>query len=153
MTTNRIAIEKPLIEAGMVLAEFARESAAEAIRASGDVMDGAFPNELADDWDRAVRFAAQGVGESAPYTIGRIAGQQRGTAQRDELIELATTLVRGLGAALAVSGTADDGDPCPDDWDSLEAAQEAIAAAGGAANRLHHLILEAECQQTLPVGT
>jgi hypothetical protein len=154
MNTVHLATDKPLIEAGTALAELAREIAAESIRASRDVMDGAFATELAEDWDRAVRFAPLGVGESVPYAIGRMAGEQRGTATRDELIDIATSLVRGLGAALALSGDMEDIDDLglnAEEFQSVEASQLLIAAALGSANRLHTLILDAEGQQSLRV--
>jgi hypothetical protein len=157
MSTHLLATDTPLLEAGNALAELAREVAAESIRASGDVMDGAWATELAEDWDRAVRYAAQGVGESVPYTIGRMAGEQRGTAMRDELIDIATSLVRGLGAAMALAGYLDDLDDLDtlnlraDEIESVDAAHALITAALGSVNRLHTLILEAEGQQSLPV--
>ena len=138
---DSLSIDTSIIEAGAALAELAREIAAESVRASGDVMDGACAIELAEQWDRACRFYEHQVGESVPYTLGRMAGQEKGTALREELIELGVTLVRGFGAALALAGDPPD-DLTDTEYDSLEQVQLIIAAANGAAARLRDLVVE-----------
>jgi hypothetical protein len=137
-----------LIEAGHALAAFAREIAAEAIRASGDVMDGAHAEALAAAWEEELRMHnADREAEHLAHALGRMAGAQQGTAQRDELLHLARCLRSGFVAALADGCDRDA--LTAEEAQSLDATHVYIAAANGAANRLAQLELEIDGQGRL----
>ena len=138
----------PLLDAGHALAAFAREIAAEAVHASGDVMDGAHATALALEWDESVAAYQPHLHcEDLAYALGRMQGQQAGTGLRDELLHLARCLRSGFAAALA---EATDPDTLTDEEEqSLDAARIHIAAANGACARLAQLELEIEGQGRL----
>lgn len=138
-------MSRALIEAGHALACFAREIAAEAVRASGDVMDGAEAEALATAWQEAIAaYQPHMHTEHLAHALGRMQGQQAGTALRDELLHIARCLRSGFAAALA---EATDPDTLTDEEDaSLDAVQIHIAAANGACARLAQLDLEIEGQ-------
>lgn len=163
----------PLIAAGNALAELAREIAADAIAASGDVMDGAHAEALALEWENALD-SHQSDKESeiaTPWSRrNQYAGQMRNAyvdgcldamdSVRDirdkaryairsysELLDIARTLRSGFGAALA-----EIEDPellTAEEEQSLASLDIHIAAANGACARLAHLELEIAGQGAL----
>jgi hypothetical protein len=138
-----------LIQAGNDLADFARGVAADAVEASGDVMDGSFALALAAAWHEAITDGARnGEATRMAHALGRAEGRQEGVAHRDELNDICDLLVRGFCAALSMGMDPDeipDGREEPDMYQSLAE----IDAATGAVARLKVLWLEDGGQQTL----
>lgn len=139
----------PIILAGHELAAFARDIAAEARRSSGDVMDGAYAEAMADSWQKALAAYQPLDTEQLAHALGRMQGQQAGTALRDELLHLARCLRAGFGAALVQ--IADPDTLTDEEEESLDAARIHIAAANGACARLAQLEADLAGQGALPL--